>query len=361
MKKKLCVLLTLCMVAGLFSASVFAASKENITAELRPDFTIVIDGKDRTFYSADGQEAQPLVYNGTTYLPVRAIGEMMGKNVNWDQQSLTVTLAGSRVTAPVAGTPDPDADITKISAEMRPDFTIVIDQSVKNFKDANNEPAYPILYGGTTYLPLRAIGEIMGKDVGWDHTTKTVTLSGGQSLVTDADTFYPSGTGQNTGNSQNTGSVNNTTDIGVEKAKEIALNHAGVSASQATFIKTDIDYENGVRVYEVEFFTANGQEYDYEINGATGSIISYDYDAEYYNPNTGSTNGTMISEAKAKEIALSRVSGATTANIYQFHLDYDDGRVLYEGEIFYNQMQYEFEIDAYTGNIVGWDAESIYS
>ena len=40
--------------------------------------------------------------------------------------------------------------------------------------------------------------------------------------------------------------------------------------------------------------------------------------------------------------------------------DYDDGRVIYEGKIIYQQMEYDFEIDSFTGNILDWEAESIY-
>ena len=67
-------------------------------------------------------------------------------------------------------------------------FTIVVDGVERKFYDANQAPVYPLLHNGTTYLPVRAIGELMGKQVGWNQTTRTVTLSS-DSLVTDADSF----------------------------------------------------------------------------------------------------------------------------------------------------------------------------
>ena len=60
-------------------------------------------------------------------------------------------------------------------------------------------------------------------------------------------------------------------DIGVEKAKEIALAHAGVGS--ARFTKAKIDYENGIKVYEIEFKVGN-MEYEYDINVSSGAIIS---------------------------------------------------------------------------------------
>ena len=66
--------------------------------------------------------------------------------------------------------------------------------------------------------------------------------------------------------------------IGTAKAKKIALEYAGVSASKADFIKVSLDYDDGVRIYDVEFY-AGDYEYEFEINARTGAI--YDYDKDY--------------------------------------------------------------------------------
>lgn len=69
------------------------------------------------------------------------------------------------------------------------------------------------------------------------------------------------------------------------------------------------------------------------------------------------SNNTKISEEKAKEIALAKVPGATVQDIRQFKKDRDDGRYVYEGEILYNKTEYDFEIDAESGEIISWDQE----
>lgn len=140
------------------------------------------------------------------------------------------------------------------------------------------------------------------------------------------------------------------------KAQEIALAHAGIKAADATITKSKLDYDDGRQVYEIEWY-ANGAKYDYEIAVATGEIVNSGYEAKTV---VGTGNSATVSEATAKQTALSRVSGATEKDIYEWKLDYDDGRPEYEGKIIYGGTEYEFTIDAASGNIIEWDMESIY-
>lgn len=63
--------------------------------------------------------------------------------------------------------------------------------------------------------------------------------------------------------------------ISGDAAKEIALNHAGLSASEVFFKKSKLDREDRIMVYEIEFYYGNW-EYEYEINATTGAILEYD-------------------------------------------------------------------------------------
>lgn len=63
--------------------------------------------------------------------------------------------------------------------------------------------------------------------------------------------------------------------IGTAKAKNIALNHAKLTASKVTRLKAELDREKGVYIYEVEFRYGN-YEYEYDINATTGKIIKFD-------------------------------------------------------------------------------------
>ena len=166
------------------------------------------------------------------------------------------------------------------------------------------------------------------------------------------------------GSQQAAGSTDGSTGdtaITADKAKEIALNHAGLTADQVTFVRSNLDQDDGRTCYDVEFYTADYTEYDYEIDARTGEVLSFDYDAEYYQPTRPSGDASSyIGLDEAKRIALSHVSGAAEANIRSAHLDYDDGRAEYEIEIIYGTTEYDFEIDAVSGAVISQDMDSIY-
>ena len=145
-----------------------------------------------------------------------------------------------------------------------------------------------------------------------------------------------------------------------EQAREAALSHAGLTADQVTFVRSELDRDDGRLMYDVEFYTSDYKEYDYEIDAATGEILSYDYDAEGYSYQPNATPGTAITAEQARAIALAEVPGAAESDIYEFETDRDDGRLEYEGKIIYNNTEYEFTIDGYSGAIREWDAEPFH-
>ena len=143
-----------------------------------------------------------------------------------------------------------------------------------------------------------------------------------------------------------------------ETAQKIALEHAGVKATDATITKSKLDYEGRRQVYEIEWY-AGGKKYDYEIAVDTGEILSSGYDEKTSGWSVSNSSNVTVSEADAKQTALGRVSGATQKDIYEWQFDYDDGRPEYEGKIIYGGTEYDFTIDASSGAVVEWEAESV--
>lgn len=162
-------------------------------------------------------------------------------------------------------------------------------------------------------------------------------------------TSTPAQTAPSTNTNTSTGAVDKA------KAQEIALAHAGIKAADATITKSKLDYDDGRQIYEIEWY-ANGAKYDYEVDAATGEIVNSGYEAQTV---VGTGSSATVSEATAKQTALARVSGATEKDIYEWKLDYDDGRPEYEGKIIYGGTEYEFTIDATSGTVTEWDAEAL--
>lgn len=81
-----------------------------------------------------------------------------------------------------------------------------------------------------------------------------------------------------------TGSTSGTTSgssslISAEAAKSAALAHAGVNASNVYEFKCELDRDDGVTLYEVEF-KSGGMEYEYEIDATTGAVLKAEQDRD---------------------------------------------------------------------------------
>lgn len=203
-------------------------------------------------------------------------------------------------------------------------------------RDVNGKKVPVFLYNGTTYAPVRAVCEAAGMEVSYDSATDTVEL-----------------TTMNYAAAQKADSGDYIT---ADKAKTIALNDAGVKASDAVFLKVRLDWDDGRAEYEVEFYSGN-VEYDYDIDALTGAIRSSDRDLEDFDIWSGNSaaSGDYITAEKAKSIALGRApSGAT---VVKCQLDRDDGRAVYEVEMRSGRMEYDCDIDALTGAILSWESD----
>ena len=166
------------------------------------------------------------------------------------------------------------------------------------------------------------------------------------------------------------------TDIGKDEAVRIALEDAGFIESDVTRLYVSKDHDDGGSYYEVQF-TNDNKEYEYEILASDGNIISVE-SAQVKTDNTQTDSQTQagqqsdnsqnsneqsynegnvkITQEEAVKLALERVPGATQQDI-RIELDYNDGYYKDEGDIIYEQKEYDFEIDAVTGEFLEWREE----
>ena len=163
------------------------------------------------------------------------------------------------------------------------------------------------------------------------------------------------------------GSASDKAYIGEDAAKAAALTHAGVNESELFNLKIEMDVENGIMVYEVDFHVGN-REYDYEINAVTGAVVKYENetDDDFHAPSSSGTEnvpspapGSYISKETAKNTALAHAGvSAANAKHMEIELDEEDGIMVYDIEFVAGGIEYSYEIDAATGAVREYESEA---
>ena len=78
--------------AILVGGAAYAAGTTTLYDVIANGIKIVVDGQKLSPTDANGNPVEPIIYNGTTYLPVRAVANALGKAVYWDGANFTVYL-----------------------------------------------------------------------------------------------------------------------------------------------------------------------------------------------------------------------------------------------------------------------------
>ena len=105
-------------------------------------------------------DSPPIIKNGRTLVPIRAIVEAMGGSVSWDgtEKKVTITLKDTVI----------ELWINKPQAKVNGELKWI---------DDTNHKVVPEIINGRTMLPLRFVAENLGAHVDWDGTTKTITIT----------------------------------------------------------------------------------------------------------------------------------------------------------------------------------------
>ena len=166
-----------------------------------------------------------------------------------------------------------------------------------------------------------------------------------------------------------TGKASDKAYIGENKALEIALKDAGVNKADTTFTKTEMDFDDGVMVYDVDFITSDA-EYEYEIDALSGNIVSKDIEkkvvatpAPTQKPAPAATptpvpaqTSKSVTEAQAKANALNYV-GVSEASLTNFIIEYDADDGEYDIEFYVGSTEYDITVNAINGQVVKVDKE----
>ena len=151
--------------------------------------------------------------------------------------------------------------------------------------------------------------------------------------------------------------------ISAPHAENIALNHAGLTADEVEMVRTELDKDEHIPHYEIEF-RAGHYEFDYEIDATTGDVLHYEqeYDQEKVPVDPPApaevTPEALISAQEAEDIALQHAGLSRQDVIFdRTELDLERNRTEYEVEFRAGRWEYSYEIDAVTGQILDYEKE----
>ena len=144
--------------------------------------------------------------------------------------------------------------------------------------------------------------------------------------------------------------------MGIEEAKTIALQHAGLSASEVTFVKEQRDFDDGRLKYEIEFVT-NTERYDYEIQADNGNVQKSSREPiEHIPANMQGKDFISVDEAKEAVLAYAKLS-ADEVTFTKIELEYEDGQPQYEVDFFSHDLQYSVTLHASSGMVLEMETD----
>lgn len=164
----------LCCLAIFSSLMPVSAAPVHATAWLREVF---VDGQKKNFSNAEGNTTYLFSCGGSIYMPANIAAQWLGCKLTVDEAGKTAAFTSGEA-AQVPGpnsTPELTAEMGKrldryfeqgMDVQLLTDFTVLVDGKPWTFASGGTA-LYPFFVDGTLYLPLRAVGERMGKDVLW--------------------------------------------------------------------------------------------------------------------------------------------------------------------------------------------------
>lgn len=137
-----------------------------------------------------------------------------------------------------------------------------------------------------------------------------------------------------------------------ERAVELALEAAGLTRDDVFYLHSEPERRQGRLSFDIRFATES-TVYRYRIEADGGRITSAE--SKQQRSRVGNPND-ILSVEEATALVLERIDGATE-NDMRIRLDYDDGRLIYEGKVWYGGYEYEFELYAETGRFLDWERD----
>ena len=172
--------LCLAMVCALPAGA--EAAPRTVRAQIWNWGNVTVEETPICFADETNTRARLLVWEGSVYLPLQTAGEWLGGTPEWDEAAgeLRLSTGGEpyyrhQYLEQPAPPEDPESVYAQLDLDrangvevtLRPDMAVLLDGEEVSLADAQGKPLYPMVFRGVVYLPLRAVGELCGKQVLW--------------------------------------------------------------------------------------------------------------------------------------------------------------------------------------------------
>lgn len=159
---------------GSMAAASAATPAAHVTAYMQ---NIYVDGQEAKFANAEGKTTYLFSYNGTVYMPANTAAKWLGCTLSVDRaagKAAFTTGQEASIPGPNSTVPSNEADFAVLDryfesgadVQLLSQFTVTVDGSPWTFASGGTA-LYPFFVDDTLYLPLRSVGERMGKVVTW--------------------------------------------------------------------------------------------------------------------------------------------------------------------------------------------------
>lgn len=139
--------------------------------------------------------------------------------------------------------------------------------------------------------------------------------------------------------------------LGLDAAKSIALDRAGIDAANATFIYAGRQRRGAGFVYGLKFLSG-GRVYYAQVDPASGDILVFHLDTQQSFSPGAASSGADVGAESAQSAALAHAGVGTGETVFLYVTpEYEHGQRIYRADFFANQREYRYEIDAASGEI----------
>lgn len=263
---------------ALAAVSVFGASVRAINIKLTYDGQTVNYREKEVFVVVDGNtltglDMPPVIIDSRTLVPLRAIFEAMGAEVRWNGDTQKITAVFD------------DGD----------EVIMYIDNKAGTVNgNAFRMDVAPKIINDRTMVPVRAIAEAVGADVGWEDSTRTVTItsyvigSGEDSPSPGGDSPAGGGTGNSSGGEN---------DLSHVDTSEI---DAGASANTENEVRVTNIVMNGNDTYTIK---TSGKIWQYKYSTVLDTKVAVDI----YGGNLAVSSTSMeVNDAPVQKIRVAQ-------------------------------------------------------